>query len=77
LWCFKYYIFFNFVLLGGAAASILKGRGALQDIDQIGLFKSLCKFSATVDTVRDIAPILRTAIQIAQSGTPGKTILRL
>ncbi|XP_065585112.1 2-hydroxyacyl-CoA lyase 2-like isoform X2 [Artemia franciscana] len=59
------------LLMGGAAASILKGRGALQDIDQIGLFKSLCKFSATVDTVRDIAPILRTAIQIAQSGTPG------
>ncbi len=27
------------VLLGGAAATVLKGRGALQDIDQMALFK--------------------------------------
>ncbi|KAH9491389.1 hypothetical protein Btru_052296 [Bulinus truncatus] len=59
------------LLMGGAAATLLKGRGALQDIDQISLFKPLCKFCATVTTVRDIAPTLRKALQIAQSGTPG------
>lgn len=57
--------------IGGAAATILKGRGALQDIDQMSLFKPLCKYCATVTSVRDIGPILRTALQIAQSDTPG------
>lgn len=59
------------LLIGGAAASILKGRGALQDIDQLALFKPLCKFCASVKYVRDIVPTLRKAIAIAQSGTPG------
>nr|CAB3256084.1 acetolactate synthase-like protein [Phallusia mammillata] len=59
------------LLMGGAAASILKGRGALQDIDQMSLFKPLCKFTATVTRVRDIVPTLQQAIAQAQSGTPG------
>ena len=59
------------LLIGGAAAGILKGRGALQDIDQMVLFKPLCKFCATVTRVRDIVPTLRKAIAAAQSGTPG------
>jgi len=59
------------LLLGGAAASILKGRGALQDIDQMALFKPLCKFTATVTRIRDIVPTLKQALMEAQSGTPG------
>ena len=59
------------LLIGGAAASILKGRGALQDIDQLALFKPLCKYCTSVKYVRDIVPTLRRAIAIAQSGTPG------
>ena len=48
-----------------------QGRGALQDIDQMALFKPLCKLCATVSHVRDIVPTLRKALQAAQSGTPG------
>ncbi|XP_067909907.1 2-hydroxyacyl-CoA lyase 2 [Heterodontus francisci] len=59
------------LLIGGAAATLLQGRGALQDIDQLSLFKTLCKFCGTVRTVRDIVPVLRKAIAVAQSGTPG------
>jgi len=59
------------LLMGGAAASLLKGRGALQDIDQMSLFKPLCKFTATVTRVRDIVPIVKKALAEAQSGTPG------
>ncbi|XP_073174269.1 2-hydroxyacyl-CoA lyase 2 isoform X2 [Lepidochelys kempii] len=59
------------LLIGGAAATLQKGRGALQDIDQLCLFKPLCKFCASVRTVRDIVPTLRRAIAAAQSGTPG------
>ena len=59
---YKVYVFCNL---------FLQGRGALQDIDQMSLFKPLCKYCATVTKVRDIAPTLRKALQVAQSGTPG------
>uniref|UniRef100_A0A8D0HDK8 2-hydroxyacyl-CoA lyase 2 n=1 Tax=Sphenodon punctatus TaxID=8508 RepID=A0A8D0HDK8_SPHPU len=59
------------LLIGGGAATLQKGRGALQDIDQLSLFKPLCKFCATVRMVREIVPVLRQAIATAQSGTPG------
>lgn len=59
------------LLIGGAAATLSKGRGALQDIDQMSLFQSVCKHCVTVKYVRDIPSKLREAIRIAQSGTPG------
>ncbi|XP_070794395.1 2-hydroxyacyl-CoA lyase 2 isoform X4 [Pituophis catenifer annectens] len=59
------------LLIGGAAGTLQKGRGALQDIDQLSLFKPLCKFCASVNTVKDIAPVLRKAIAVAQCNTPG------
>ena len=65
------------LLLGGAAPTIMKGRGALQDIDQLSLFKPLCKYVATVKRVRDIIPTLRKAIQVAQSDVPGPVFVEL
>uniref|UniRef100_A0A8C4TB48 2-hydroxyacyl-CoA lyase 2 n=1 Tax=Erpetoichthys calabaricus TaxID=27687 RepID=A0A8C4TB48_ERPCA len=65
------------LLLSGAAATLLQGRGALQDIDQMSLFKSLCKFCASVRTVREIIPVLKKAIAVAQSGTPGPVFVEL
>ncbi|XP_047102030.1 2-hydroxyacyl-CoA lyase 2-like [Schistocerca piceifrons] len=65
------------LLLGGASAGLLKGRGALQDIDQMSLFTPLCKFCAAVSAVRDIAPTLRQALKEAQSGTPGPVFVEL
>ena len=59
------------VLLGGAAATVLKGRGALQDIDQMALFKSHVKWGTAVTRVRDLGPTLSRAFHIAQSGVPG------
>lgn len=63
------------LIIGGATATILKGRGALQDIDHMSLFKPLCKFSASVTCVRDIVPVARQAFQVAQSGTPGPVFI--
>ena len=40
----------------------------LQDIDQLSLFKSIVKFSATCNTVRDIVPTLRRAFQVCGWG---------
>ncbi|XP_007956771.1 2-hydroxyacyl-CoA lyase 2 [Orycteropus afer afer] len=65
------------LLLGGAASTLLKNRGALQDIDQLSLFRPLCKFCASVRRVRDIVPTLRTAMAAAQSGTPGPVFVEL
>ncbi|KAL3087490.1 hypothetical protein niasHS_008114 [Heterodera schachtii] len=65
------------LLLGGASPSLLKGRGALQDIDQQTLVRSLCKFSARVTCVRHIVPTIRNAIATAKSGTPGPVFVEL
>ncbi|KAM6188625.1 2-hydroxyacyl-CoA lyase 2 [Sarcoramphus papa] len=65
------------LLIGGAAASLQKGRGALQDIDQLSLFKTLCKACVSASAVRDIVPTLRKAIATAQSGTPGPVFVEL
>ncbi|XP_038596395.1 LOW QUALITY PROTEIN: 2-hydroxyacyl-CoA lyase 2 [Tachyglossus aculeatus] len=65
------------LLLGGAAATLLQGRGALQGIDQLALFRPLCKFCASVRRVRDIIPTLRAALAAAQSGTPGPVFVEL
>ncbi|WP_457651595.1 thiamine pyrophosphate-binding protein, partial [Rhodocaloribacter sp.] len=59
------------VLLGGAAPTALKGRGALQDIDQLSLFQSIVKWSKAVTRVRDLAPAVETAFRKAQEGVPG------
>src|SRR5574341_767520 len=59
------------VLLGGATATMLKGRGALQDIDQTALLRPHVKFLATVRRVRDLAPAVAAALSQAQAGVPG------
>jgi len=59
------------ILLGGAAATLLKGRGALQDIDQMSLMTPNVKWAATIKQVRQISPILEKAFTIAQEGVPG------
>ncbi|XP_010638301.1 acetolactate synthase-like protein [Fukomys damarensis] len=65
------------LLLGGAASTLLQKRGALQAIDQMSLFRPLCKFCASVRRVRDIVPTLRAAMAAAQSGTPGPVFVEL
>lgn len=65
------------LLLGGAASTLLQKRGALQAIDQMSLFRPLCKFCASVRRVRDIIPTLRAAMAAAQSGTPGPVFVEL
>ena len=63
------------VLLGGAAATLLKGRGALQDIDQMALIAPHVKWSAAASTVRELVPLLEKAFVEARSGVPGPVFL--
>jgi acetolactate synthase-1/2/3 large subunit len=59
------------VLLGGATATMLRGRGALQDIDQMALFAPHVKLCETVGRVKDLVSTLERAFDVAQSGVPG------
>jgi thiamine pyrophosphate-dependent acetolactate synthase large subunit-like protein len=63
------------VVLGGAAATLLKGRGALQDIDQIPLFQPHVKWAASAATVRELVPMLEKAFDVARAGVPGPVFL--
>ncbi|MBI4673670.1 MAG: thiamine pyrophosphate-binding protein [Chloroflexi bacterium] len=65
------------VLIGGAAATALQGRGALQDIDQLALLRSTVKWQRSVRRVRNIAPTLHEAFYHARSGTPGPVFVEL
>lgn len=63
------------VLIGGAVATALKGRGALQDIDQISLLKSTVKWYKAVRRVKDLAPAVQEAFKEAISGVPGPVFI--
>jgi len=63
------------VLLGGAAATLLKGRGALQDIDQMSLIQPHVKWAASASTVRELTPMLEKAFDVARAGVPGPVFL--
>jgi len=59
------------VLLGGAAPTALKGRGALQDIDQMALLRPHVKWARAVRRVRDLIPAVEQAFRESQQGVPG------
>jgi acetolactate synthase-like protein len=63
------------VVLGGAAATLLKGRGALQDIDQMALIRPHVKWAAAARAVAELSPLLEQAFREARSGVPGPVFL--
>lgn len=65
------------VLIGGSSPIMLKGQGALQDINQREVIEPIVKKCWSITTVRDILPSLREAFQVAQSGTPGPVFVEL
>jgi acetolactate synthase-like protein len=59
------------ILLGGAVATALRGRGALQDIDQLGLYRTIVKWETRIGNTCDFTPVLEEAFRVARSGIPG------
>ena len=59
------------LVLGGATATALKNRGALQDIDQMPLMKPHVKYARAVKRLRDLAPAVVEALEAADTGVPG------
>lgn len=65
------------VLFGGATATVLRGRGALQDIDQIALVQSATKWATRVARLPDLEPTLRRAFACAREGVPGPVFVEV
>jgi len=65
------------VLIGGAAPTVLQGRGALQDIDQMALLRPHVKWARGVRRVRDIVPALEHAFRVSQQDVPGPVFVEL
>ncbi len=63
------------ILLGGAAPTVLKNRGALQDIDQLSLVKSIVKMAVNIRRNCDLIPALESAFDVCRSGTPGPVFI--
>ncbi|HAA54771.1 MAG TPA: acetolactate synthase [Myxococcales bacterium] len=65
------------LIFGGATATILRGRGSLQDIDQLSIMEPITKWSARITQLSALGPAVDKAIRIAQEGVPGPVFLEV
>ena len=59
------------ILIGGAAPLRTSGRGALQEMEQVEIFRPVTKWATTIKTTERIAETMADAYRIALSGRPG------
>ena len=62
------------IFLGGQRARVTEQRvrrGRIQFIKQMGLFENSVKYSASIEYADQTDEIIRNALRVAQSGTPG------
>ena len=65
------------LLIGGAAPIALRGLGALQETEQVGLLRPITKGAWTVAETRQIPEVLTTAIRAALTGRPGPVFVEI
>ncbi|MCS6798597.1 MAG: thiamine pyrophosphate-binding protein [Myxococcota bacterium] len=65
------------LVLGGATATLLRGRGALQDIDQMSILAPVTKWATRVTTYRALAPTIERALRLAREGVPGPVFVEV
>lgn len=65
------------IIFGGATATVLKGRGSLQDIEQEPIMASCTKWCARVTKVSALGPTIDKAFEIATSGVPGPVFIEV
>jgi acetolactate synthase-1/2/3 large subunit len=65
------------LLIGGASPLALKGMGALQEMEQVALFRPITKGAWAVPETRLIPEYLATAIRVARSGRPGPVFVEI
>jgi acetolactate synthase-1/2/3 large subunit len=65
------------VCIGGAGPKILSDMGSLQDMDHVGLMRSITKWSVQVPETRRIAEYIDAAFRVAQANVPGPVFLEM
>ena len=55
----------------------LIGNDAFQEVDIVGITRSICKYAVTVRRREDLAEIIKKAFYIARSGKPGVVVVDL
>ena len=65
------------VIFGGKTATVLEGRGALQDIDQRALMRPHVKHVFTPRSVRQLVATVESAFRIAREGVPGPVFVEV
>jgi acetolactate synthase-1/2/3 large subunit len=65
------------VCFTGQVPTGLIGNDAFQEVDIVGITRSICKYAVTVQKREDLAAIIKKAFYIAKSGKPGVVVVDL
>ncbi len=65
------------VCFTGQVARNLIGNDAFQEVDIVGITRSICKYGVTVQRREDLGRIMKEAFYIARSGRPGPVVVDL
>jgi acetolactate synthase-1/2/3 large subunit len=65
------------LLFGGATATILKGRGSLQDIDQLSIMRPITKWATSVSQISALGATVEEALDRAVRGVPGPVFVEV
>lgn len=65
------------VCFTGQVSTHLIGNDAFQEVDIVGITRSICKYAVTVRKRDDLAEIIKKAFYIAKTGKPGVVVVDL
>lgn len=65
------------VCFTGQVPTHLIGNDAFQEVDIVGITRSICKYAVTVRDRKDLGKIIKEAFYIARTGKPGPVIIDL
>lgn len=65
------------VCFTGQVPTKLIGNDAFQEVDIVGITRSICKYALTVQRREDLASIIKKAFMIAKTGKPGVVLVDL
>ena len=65
------------VCFTGQVPTHLIGNDAFQEVDIVGITRSICKYAVTVRRREDLAETIKKAFYIAQTGKPGVVVVDL
>jgi acetolactate synthase-1/2/3 large subunit len=65
------------LVIGGATATMLAGKGSLQDINQMAVMRPITKRAWKVRSVSALVPVLEAALYTATTGVPGPVFVEI